>query len=131
VEQAKAADAVIVTARRSCPGHLSGSIPTRIRFRRFSIDAIVRVPYGPIRPHAACSTTYDAKHLNMYRDMAKMTQHSSSIWMSGLRGLEPRGVSGYDWRAGLMTIKANPVIVMLGTGQKVGGREWLSIAKEK
>jgi glutaconate CoA-transferase subunit A len=111
VEQAKAADAVIVTCEEIVPRSFIRLDPDQNTFPPFLIDAIVRVPYGAHPTACRLFYDYDAKHLNMYRDMAKddaTFKQYLDEWVYGVSSHEEYldMIGG----AGLMTIKANPVI---------------------
>jgi len=111
VEQAKAADVVIVTCEEIVPRSFIRLDPDQNTLPPFLIDAIVRVPYGAHPTACRLFYDYDAKHLNMYRSVAKddaTFRQYLDEWVYGVAShdeyLDKIGGSG------LMTIKANPVI---------------------
>jgi len=111
VEQAKAADVVIVTCEEIVPRSFIRFDPDQNTLPPFLIDAIVRVPYGAHPTACRLFYDYDAKHLNMYRSVAKddaTFRQYLDEWVYGAAShdeyLDKIGGSG------LMTIKANPVI---------------------
>ncbi|HVN24716.1 MAG TPA: CoA-transferase [Syntrophorhabdales bacterium] len=111
VEQAKAADAVIVTCEEIVPKSFIRLDPDQNSLPPFLIDAIVRVPYGAHPTACRLFYDYDAKHLNMYRHMARDDagfKRYLDEWV-----LTPRDHEQYLDKigaSGLMTIRANPVI---------------------
>jgi glutaconate CoA-transferase subunit A len=111
VEQAKAADAVIVTCEEIVPRSFIRLDPDQNTLPPFLIDAIVRVPYGAHPTACRLFYDYDAKHLNMYRSVARddaTFRQYLDEWVYGIAShdeyLDKIGGSG------LMTIKANPVV---------------------
>jgi glutaconate CoA-transferase subunit A len=111
VEQAKAADVVIVTCEEIVPRSFIRLDPDQNTLPPFLIDAIVRVPYGAHPTACRLFYDYDPKHLNMYKDMATDDVTFRTYldeWVYGVPShdeyLDKIGGSG------LMTIKANPVI---------------------
>ena len=111
VEQAKAADVVIVTCEEIVPKSFIRLDPDQNSLPPFLVDAIVRVPYGAHPTACRLFYDYDAKHLNMYRSVAKddaTFRQYLDEWVYGVAShdeyLDKIGGSG------LMTIKANPVI---------------------
>jgi len=111
VEQAKAADAVIVTCEEIVPKHFIRMDPDQNTLPSFLIDAIVRVPYGAHPTACRLFYDYDPGHLNMYRDMAKddaTFKEYLDEWVYGVSGHEAYldKIGG----SGLIAIKANPVI---------------------
>jgi len=111
VEQAKAADAVIVTCEEIVPKSFIRFDPDQNSLPPFLIDAIVRLPYGAHPTACRLFYDYDAKHLNMYRYMARDDAGFKKYldeWVLGVANHEEYldKIGG----SGLMTIKADPVI---------------------
>ncbi|MGA3174928.1 MAG: CoA-transferase [Syntrophorhabdales bacterium] len=111
VEQAKSADAVIVTCEEILPKSFIRLDPDQNCLPSFLIDAIVKVPYGAHPTACRFFYDYDAKHLNMYREAAKHDGAFRAYLDEWVFGVKHRGeyldkVGG----AGLATIKANPII---------------------
>jgi len=111
IEQAKAADAVIVTCEEIVPKSFIRMDPDQNSLPPFLVDAIIPVPYGAHPTACRLFYDYDAKHLNMYRSVAKddaTFRQYLDEWVYGVAThdeyLDKIGGSG------LMTIKANPVI---------------------
>ena len=111
IEQAKAADAVIVTCEEIVPKSFIRMDPDQNSLPPFLVDAIIPVPYGANPTACRLFYDYDAKHLNMYRSVAKddaTFRQYLDEWVYGVgthdEYLDKIGGSG------LMTIKANPVI---------------------
>ena len=111
IEQAKAADAVIVTCEEIVPKSFIRMDPDQNSLPPFLVDAIIPVPYGAHPTACRLFYDYDAKHLNMYRSVAKddaTFRQYLDEWVYGVgthdEYLDKIGGSG------LMTIKANPVI---------------------
>jgi glutaconate CoA-transferase subunit A len=71
VEQAKAADAVIVTCEEIVPRADLRSDPDRNCLPPFLVDAVVPVPFGAHPTACPFHYDYDADHLNRYRRMAE------------------------------------------------------------
>jgi glutaconate CoA-transferase, subunit A len=111
VEQAKAADAVIVTCEEIVSRSFIRLDPDQNTLPPFLIDAIVRVPYGAHPTACRLFYDYDPKHLNMYKDMA-----TDDVTFRKYLDEWVYGVSSHDeyldkiGGSGLMRIKANPVI---------------------
>jgi len=110
IEQAKAADAVIVTCEEIVPKSFIRMDPDQNSLPPFLVDAIIPVPYGAHPTACRLFYDYDAKHLNMYRSVAKddaTFRQYLDEWVYGVgthdEYLDKIGGSG------LMTIKANPV----------------------
>lgn len=111
VEQAKAADAVIVTCEEIVPRSFIREDPDQNCLPSFFVDAIVKVPYG-CHPTACFNFyDYDPWHLNMYREMAlddkRFTEYLDA-WVYGVHSwdeyLEKVGIDR------IIEIKANPTI---------------------
>ncbi len=111
IEQAKAADKVIVTCEEIVPRSFIRSDPDQNSLPPFFVDAIVKVPYGAHPTAVFNFYDYDPKHLNLYRKMAvddTMFKEYLDEWVYGVRSWED-----YLSKVGaetLVTIKANPVI---------------------
>jgi glutaconate CoA-transferase subunit A len=71
IEQAKSADAVIVTCEEIVPRAHLRSDPNRNSLPPFLIDAVVPVPFGAHPTACPFFYDYDAEHLNLYRKMAE------------------------------------------------------------
>lgn len=111
IEQAKAADKVIVTCEEIVPRSFIRSDPDQNSLPPFFVDAIVKVPYGAHPTACFNFYDYDPKHLNLYRKMAgddTMFKEYLDEWVYGVRSWED-----YLSKVGagmLVAIKANPVI---------------------
>lgn len=111
IEQAKAADKVIVTCEEIVPRSFIRSDPDQNSLPPFFVDAIVKVPYGAHPTAVFYFYDYDPKHLNLYRKMAgddTMFKEYLDEWVYGVRSWEE-----YLSKVGaetLVAIKANPVI---------------------
>ncbi len=111
IEQAKAADKVIVTCEEIVPKSFIRSDPDQNSLPPFFVDAIVKVPYGAHPTAVFNFYDYDPKHLNLYRKMAgddTTFREYLDEWVYGVRSWEE-----YLSKVGaetLVTIKANPVI---------------------
>jgi len=111
IEQAKAADKVIVTCEEIVPRSFIRADPDQNSLPPFFVDAIVKVPYGA-HP-TACFNFYDSdpQHLNLYRKMAgddNLFKEYLDEWVYGVASWEE-----YLTKVGMETIlkiKANPVI---------------------
>lgn len=71
IEQAKAADVVIVSCEEVVPVEYIRSDPDQNSLPPFFVDAIVRVPYGAHPTACYGFYDYDARHLNYYRKAAE------------------------------------------------------------
>jgi glutaconate CoA-transferase subunit A len=91
VEQAKAADAVVVTCEEILPRSIIRQDPDQNTLPPFFIDAIVQVPYGAHPTGCYGFYDYDPRHLNLYR---KAAEHDDlfgeylSEWIYGVRSQE-------------------------------------------
>lgn len=111
IEQAKAADSVIVTCEEIVPRSFIRADPDQNSLPPFLVDAIVKVPYGA-HP-TACFGFYDSDpgHLNMYRRMASDDEVFGEYldeWVFGIKTHED-----YLAKVGIQTIleiKADPVV---------------------
>ncbi len=70
VEQAKAAQYVIVTCEELVPPEELRAEPDRNQIPFFIVDAVVLLPYGAHPTACYGYYDYDAKHLNYYREIA-------------------------------------------------------------
>ncbi|MDD3845353.1 MAG: hypothetical protein PHC90_03220 [Syntrophorhabdaceae bacterium] len=111
IEQAKAADAVIVTCEEIVPRSFIRMDPDQNSLPPFFIDAIVKVPYGAHPTACFNFYDYDPKHLNLYRRMAgddNLFREYLDEWVYGVNSWED-----YLMKVGMemiLKIKANPVI---------------------
>ena len=71
IEQAKAADAVIVTCEEVVPAASLRCEPEQNAIPPFLVDAVVPVPFGAHPTACPYCYDYDAAHLNLYKRMAK------------------------------------------------------------
>ncbi|MCX8111425.1 MAG: glutaconate CoA-transferase [Syntrophorhabdaceae bacterium] len=111
IEQAKAADIVIVTCEEIVPRSYIRLDPDQNSLPPFFVDAIVKIPYGAHPTGCFAFYDYDPKHLNMYRVYAnddKKFKEYLDEWVYGIKNHEEYlNKVGSDM---LMKIKANPVI---------------------
>jgi glutaconate CoA-transferase subunit A len=70
LEQAKSADAVIVTCEEVVPAADLRTDPDRNSLPPFLVDAVVPAAYGAHPTACPYNYDYDAEHLNLYRRMA-------------------------------------------------------------
>lgn len=111
LEQAKSADTVIVTCEEIVPRSFIRFDPDQNSLASFLVDAIVVVPYGAHPTACRFFYDYDAKHLNMYKSVAKEDatfRQYLDEWVFGLKNQEEylNKIGG----AGLVNIKANTII---------------------
>ena len=111
LEQAKSADTVIVTCEEIVPRSFIRFDPDQNSLASFLVDAIVVVPYGAHPTACRFFYDYDAKHLNMYKSVAKEDatfRQYLDEWVFGLKSQEEylNKIGG----AGLVNIKANTII---------------------
>lgn len=111
IEQAKSADAVIVTCEEIVPRSFIRLDPDQNSLPPFFVDAIVRVPYGAHPTATYAFYDSDAKHLNLYRKMAEDDETWEAYldeWVYGVHSheeyLEKLGATA------LLALKANPVL---------------------
>lgn len=111
IEQAKAADRVIITCEDIVPRSFIRTDPDQNSLPPFFVDAIVKVPYGAHPTACYGFYDYDPKHLNLYRKMAEddtlFTEYLDE-WVYGVGSWED-----YLTKVGMemiLRIKANPVI---------------------
>lgn len=111
VEQAKSADAVIVTCEEIVPRAFIRLDPDQNTMPGFFVDAIVKVPYGAHPTACLGFYDYDPKHLNHYKKVAKDDESFKKYleeWVYGVPTHE-----AYLDRVGaqaLLSIRANPVV---------------------
>ncbi len=111
LEQAKAADKVIVTFEELVPRSFIRQDPDQNSLAAFFVDAYVKVPYGSHPTACFNYYDYDPAHLNLYRHMAEdddRFQEYLGEWVYGVESHEEylRKV-GIDM---LLKIKASPGI---------------------
>jgi glutaconate CoA-transferase subunit A len=111
VEQAKSADTVIVTCEEIVPKTFIRLDPDQNSLPPFLVDAIVKVPYGAHPTACYLFYDYDAKHLKMYKSIAKDEEtfrRYLAEWVLGVKSHDEylNRIGG----AGLISIKANPII---------------------
>jgi glutaconate CoA-transferase subunit A len=111
IEEAKSADAVIVTCEEIVPRSFIRLDPDRNTLPPFLVDAIVRVPYGAHPTSCYSFYDYDARHLNFYRRVAEddeLFKEYLDEWVYGISSREAYldKVGG----ATLVEIKANSVL---------------------
>ncbi len=111
LEQAKAADKVIVTFEELVPRSFIRQDPDQNSLASFFVDAYVKVPYGSHPTACFNYYDYDPAHLNLYRHMAEddgRFQEYLGEWVYGVESHEEylRKV-GIDM---LLKIKASPGI---------------------
>jgi glutaconate CoA-transferase, subunit A len=111
LEQAKAADIVIVTCEEIVPKSFIRLDPDQNSLPLFMVDAIVKVPYGAHPTACYGFYDYDPKHLNLYKKVANddaLFKEYLQEWVYGVQSheeyLEKVGVRQ------LQKIKANPVL---------------------
>ena len=111
VEQAKSADALIVTCEEIVPRSFIRLDPGQNTLPPFFVDAIVKVPYGAHPTACFGFYDYDPKHLNHYKKVAKDDDSFKEYldeWVYGVADHEE-----YLNRVGaaaLLDIKANPFV---------------------
>ncbi len=111
LEQAKAADVVIVTCEDIVPRSFIRTDPDQNSLPPFFVDAIVKVPYGAHPTACYGFYDYDPRHLNLYRKMAEddaLFKEYLDEWVYGVGSWED-----YLTKVGMemiLKIKANPVI---------------------
>jgi glutaconate CoA-transferase subunit A len=111
VEQAKAADVVIVTCEEIVPRSFIRLDPDQNTLPPFFVDAVVKVPYGAHPTGCYGFYDYDPKHLNLYKKAAeddKLFQEYLDEWVYSIKSHEE-----YLEKVGkdmLLTIKADPTL---------------------
>jgi glutaconate CoA-transferase subunit A len=111
IEQAKAADRLIVTCEEIVPRWFMRQDPDQNSLPSFFVDAIVRVPYGAHPTASFGFYDYDPKHLNLYKKIAaddSLFARYLDEWVYGVSSHEE-----YLAKVGaatLLEIKANPVL---------------------
>jgi glutaconate CoA-transferase subunit A len=110
LEQAKSADAVIVTCEEIVPRSFLRMDPDQNSLPGFLVDAIVKVPFGAHPTGCFGFYDYDPKHLNLYKKVAQddeLFRRYLDEWVRSVPSheayLEKVGV------ADLQRIRANPV----------------------
>lgn len=71
IEEAKSADLVIISCEEIVPTSFIRLNPNLNSLPSFLVDAIVQVPYGAHPTACPYFYDYDAKHLNLYKDIAE------------------------------------------------------------
>jgi glutaconate CoA-transferase subunit A len=111
IEQAKAADTVIITCEDIVPSSFIRMDPDQNSLPPFFVDAIVKAPYGAHPTACYGIYDYDPKHLNLYRKVAEddaLFKGYLDEWVYGVNSWED-----YLAKVGMemiLKIKANPVI---------------------
>ena len=88
LEQAKSADAVIVTCEEVVPRSYIRSDPDHNSLPPFLIDAVVPIPFGAYPTACFFYYDYDAQHLNHYRKAAEDDQRFREYlaeWVYGVK----------------------------------------------
>ncbi len=91
VEQAKAADTVIVTCEEIVPRSFIRLDPDQNVLPAFLVDAIVKVPFGAHPTGCYAFYDYDPKHLNLYKEVAEddsLYREYLDEWVYGVRSHE-------------------------------------------
>jgi glutaconate CoA-transferase, subunit A len=111
LEQAKAADVVIVTCEEIVPRSFIRLDPDQNSLPPFFVDAIIKVPHGAHPTACYAFYDYDPKHFNLYKKVAEddsLFEEYLQEWIYGVKSheeyLEKIGVRQ------LQQIKANPVL---------------------
>ncbi len=111
VEQAKAADRVIVACEEIVPRSFIREDPDQNCLPPFFVDAIVKVPYGAHPTACFGFYDYDPGHLNMYYKIArddKLFNEYLDEWVFGVHSWEEYLEKvGFDV---ILAIKANPLV---------------------
>ena len=111
VEQAKSADAVIVSCEEILPRDFIRMDPDQNSLPPFLVDAVVKLPYGAHPTACAYFYDYDVSHLNLYKSVAQDNLRFRKYldeWILGVPHHED-----YLRKVGtenLVKIKANPVM---------------------
>lgn len=111
IEQAKAADKVIVTCEEIVPRSFIRLDPDQNSLPPFFVDAIVKLPYGAHPTGCFAFYDYDPKHLNLYKKVADnedLFRKYLDEWVYGVTTHEE-----YLEKVGsrtLLTLKANPIL---------------------
>ncbi len=111
IEQAKSADAVIVTCEEIVPRIQLRSDPDRNSLPPFLVDAVVPVPFGAHPTACPFFYDYDAAHLNQYRKTAEDDRRFDQYLADWVYGMKDHGE--YLVRIGesrLAEIQADPVL---------------------
>jgi glutaconate CoA-transferase subunit A len=111
LEEAKSADAVIVTCEEIVPRSFIRMDPDQNSLPGFMVDAIVRIPFGAHPTACFGFYDYDPKHLNLYKQIAaddEQFRRYLEDWVYSVSSHE-----AYLERVGLadlQRIRANPMI---------------------
>lgn len=108
VEQAKAAEHVIVTCEKIVPESFLRSDPDQNTLPSFFVDAIVEVPFGAHPTGCFGFYDYDPKHLSLYRRLAREDRSFEKYLEEWVYGVKTH--SGYLAKVGeemLLAIKAD------------------------
>lgn len=111
LEQAKAADKVIVTCEQIVPKSFIRMDPDQNSLPAFFVDAIVEVPYGAHPTACYCFYDSDPKHLNLYKKVADDDAQWKDYLQEWVYG--PSSHEEYLEKVGLanlLRIKANPIL---------------------
>ena len=111
VEQAKAAERVIVTCEDIVPAEWIRSDPDQNCLPHFFIDAIVHVPYGAHPTACYQYYDYDPTHLNMFKKLSEDDQSFRKYLDEWVFPFETQG--DYLAKVGasnLLKIRASPVV---------------------
>ncbi|OPY70179.1 MAG: Glutaconate CoA-transferase subunit A [Syntrophorhabdaceae bacterium PtaU1.Bin034] len=111
IEQAKAADRLIVTCEEIVPRSFIRMDPDQNSLPPFFVDAVVKVPYGA-HPTACYSFyDYDSKHLNLYKRIAEDDEAFRDYLQQWV--YDAGSHEGYLEKVGVANIcqiRANPVL---------------------
>lgn len=111
IEQAKAADAVLVSCEEIVPRDFIRMDPDQNSLPPFLVDAIIKLPYGSHPTACAYFYNYNVSHLNLYKSAAKDNLRFRNYldeWVLG-----PSSHEEYLHRIGigsLVKIKANSIM---------------------
>ncbi len=111
LEQAKAADKVIVTCEQIVPKSFIRMDPDQNSLPAFFVDAIVEVQYGAHPTACYCFYDSDPKHLNLYKKVAEDDAQWKNYLQEWVYG--PSSHEEYLEKVGLanlLRIKANPIL---------------------
>jgi glutaconate CoA-transferase subunit A len=111
LEQAKAADKVIVTCEQIVPKPFIRMDPDQNSLPAFFVDAIVELQYGAHPTACYCFYDSDPKHLNLYKKVAEDDAQWKNYLQEWVYG--PSSHEEYLEKVGLenlLRIKANPVL---------------------
>jgi glutaconate CoA-transferase subunit A len=111
LEQAKAADTVIVTCEEIVPRSFIRLDPDQNSLPSFFVDAVVKVPFGAHPTACYGFYDYDPRHLNLYKKTAEddvLFEDYLKEWVYGVSSHEEYVVK--IGSSQLQNIKANPVL---------------------